>query len=101
MQTIPIQAIPNQTLTVTLDDTRYSLTFKEIDGSMAATISINDVRIISGFEIVAGGLLIPYRYLENGNFTFVTAEDAIPYYNEFGETQSLIYISQAELDAAR
>lgn len=96
-----MQAIPNQTLTVTPDDNRYSITIKEADGIMAVTILINEVEVISGLEVVAGSLLIPYSYLENGNFVFVTDSDAIPYYDEFGLSQYLIYIPQSELDEAR
>lgn len=46
---------------------------------------------------------MPYAYLEGaaGNFAFSTLDDAWPYYEDFGVTTALIYISAAELLAAR
>lgn len=101
METIPIKAIPNQTFTLTPDSNRYSISIQECDGSMAITISINDVEVVSASECVSGSLLIPYKYLENGNFTFVTTDDEIPYYEKFGISQNLVYLSQDELDSIR
>lgn len=101
MQTIPLRALPNQTATFTLNQTRYSITIKETSGTMAANISVNEVEIISGLEIAAEAPLIPYQYLENGNLTIVTSDEEVPYYTEFGISQFLVYIPQSELDEAR
>lgn len=99
--TLPLEALPSQTLTTTQDQTRYSITLKDIGGTTAATISINEVEIISGLGVVAGALLIPYLYLENGNFTFVTTDGTLPVYTQFGIDQFLIYIPQSDLGAGR
>ncbi len=63
---------------------------------------INNVLILSGIRAVAGFPVIPYDYLQNGNFVFVTANDEYPIYTRFGIDQFLIYASPdeiAEIDA--
>ena len=36
--------------------------------------------------------LIPYSHLTPaGNFAFITERDALPWYEEFGKTQSLVF----------
>jgi hypothetical protein len=98
---ITLDAIPNQSLTIQLDNNFYEISIKETNGAMAATIFRNDVVIISGARIVAGIPLLPYPYQEDGNFLLLTANDDIPYYTQFGITQTLIYASQSELEAIR
>ncbi len=98
---ISLQAIPNQTFSLTLDDHIYDITLKEANGIMAAFISRDNVRIVSGMRVVCGYPLIPYEYLESGNFIFLTADNDLPYYTQFGITQSLIYFSREELEVIR
>lgn len=96
---IPLQAIPNQSLSVQLDGQRYDIRLNEANGIMAATISINETVVISGARIVDSGALLNYQYLEGdgGNFVFLTELDEIPYYTMFGDTQQLIYLTAAEI----
>jgi hypothetical protein len=101
MQQIPLAAIPNQTFTVTLDGNFYALTFKFANGIMTCTIYINDVLVLSNVRVVAGFPIIPYEYLENGNFVILTENEEYPDYTQFGITQQLIYASAAELGALR
>jgi len=98
---IELQAIPNQELTIQLDSVRYALLIQEAGGIMAATLAIDEVVILQGIRIVAGGPLFPYKYMEGqgGNFVFVTELEEIPFYTEFGVTQSLIYLTVAEIEA--
>lgn len=98
---ITLQAIPNQELTIQLDDVRYALLLQEAGGIMAASLSIDEVVVLQGIRVVAGGPLFPYKYMEGdgGNFIFVTESEEIPFYTEFGITQSLIYLTVAEIEA--
>jgi len=50
------------------------------------------MRAVSGFP------LIPYSYLQNGNFTFITSNNEYPDWRQFGITQYLIYASKSELE---
>ena len=103
---IPIIDIPNQSLTLQLNDNQYDLTIHATqdneDGStgiMAVDISINNTLIISGVRAVSLFPLIPYRYLQNGNFVFITQNFEYPDWRQFGITQNLVYVSKSELES--
>ena len=101
MINVPLDIIPNQSLEMRLDNNRYALTLKETNGCMSVTISRNDVEILSNSRCVAGAPLIPYAYLEAGNFAFITENDDLPYYTKFNSSQTLVYATIAELAALR
>lgn len=101
MQIIPLSAVPNQQLTLRLDDDLYSIALKTVRDITIASVTRNQVKMLDGVRLVAGQPMLPYRYKETGNFVMVTANDALPLYSEFGVTQQLVYLSAAELAAAR
>lgn len=101
MQLVPIVALPNQNFSIVLDNNLYGITLKNTLGCMSASITRNNVDIIDNVRCVAGTPLLPYLYLEDGNFIFVTAQFQLPDYTKFNVTQSLIYLSQAEITAFR
>lgn len=96
---IPLQATANQSLTVQLGTDRYVITVKVSVGCMAMTIERNDVTIVEGNRILAGEPIIPYHYLEAGNFILLTQNDELPDWQQFGVTQSLVFLSEAEIEA--
>lgn len=98
---ITLQAVPNQSLTIVLDGFVYDMEFKVVSDVMAVTIKRDNVNLISGSRFVAGSPLIPYQYLEQGNFIFVSEGSEIPFFTEFGVTQTLLYYTQSELEAIR
>lgn len=108
MINVPIINIPNQSLSINLDNNQYDITIHATqdnpDGStgiMAIDLTINNSIILSGIRAVSGFPLIPYQYLvdDNGNFTFITVNDDYPDWRQFGITQYLIYASNSELKA--
>ena len=103
MQTIPIDAIPNQSFNVTLDGNLYALTFRTIGELTYCDITLNGTLLVSGQRCVPNRGLIPYRYLEGtgGNFAFRVQTDEYPYFEQFGITQFLQYASQSDLAAIR
>lgn len=101
MKRIPLAAFPNQEFVVNIEQTTYQISLWDGNYCMLIDISQNGVPIITGQVCNAGSLLIPYLYLESGNFVFLTATDELPYYTKFGITQSLVYLTQAELDELR
>lgn len=101
MRNINLAAIPNQSLTVQLDNRIWDITIKETKGVMSATVLRDNVLLLSNQRLTPGTPLIPYEYLEDGNFFFITNDGDYPYYTEFGKTQNLIYASEAELNAIR
>lgn len=45
--------------------------------------------------------LLPYRYLESGNFVMICDDELYPDYRLFNDTQTLVYVTTAELEALR
>ena len=97
-QFIPLQALPNQAFSIQLDGNFYDFTVKSVAGAMGVTISRNNTILVSNSRMVSGTLLLTYGYLENnsGNFFLRAINGDIANYQEFGITQSLIYLSNAE-----
>jgi hypothetical protein len=104
---IPLQAIPNQSLTIQLDNNNWDIDVRSCDTNpqtagtaiVAFSFTLNGTVIISGQRGITNWPLIAYEYLQNGNFFMITENDDYPDYTQFGITQYLIYASQAELDA--
>lgn len=99
---IPLDPIPNQSLSIRLDGRRYVLTVKEIGDMMSVTIVRDNVTLIENVRAVAGFPLLPYGYMwhDAGNFIFTNTEDGvIPYYTDFGTKSQLVYSSAAEIAA--
>lgn len=97
MRVVPLATIPNQSLTIQLDGARWSLALKEARGVMCADISLDGTDLLRGVRIVAGEPLIPYRYLQNGNFLFLTNNNEIPDWGSFNASQTLVYLSAEEI----
>lgn len=108
MINIPITNIPNQTLSINLDGNTYDLNIQATGNNgnlgteiMAVDVIINNVAIVTGMRALPDFPIIPSRYLENGNFLISTMDDEYPNWRQFGITQSLIYVSQTELETIR
>ena len=101
MLVIPIQAIPNQSFSAQLDGQTYDIRLHDCGDITAADISINNTVVVTGVRAVPDNFLIPYRYLENGNFFITSDDDEYPDWRRFGLDQFLVYISQAELNTFR
>ena len=98
---VGIAALANQSLSIQLDERFYEIELREANGVMAATITRDGVTIVSNIRVTAGTPLLPYRYQEAGNFIMTTDGEAIPYWDQFGVTQFLVYLSAAEVAAYR
>lgn len=98
MRTIPLDAVPNQSLSLNLDGNRWNVVIKEARGIMFMDLALNDQTIMLGQRVVAGTPAIPYRHLQtNGNFLFLTDNDELPYWTQFGSSQQLVYVSPGEV----
>ena len=100
-QLIPIQAVPNQSFTTTINNNLFDISIRTSDGITAVSIAINGTDIINNLIAVANGLIIPAQYQEVDNFMFVTANYEMPLYTQFNINQSLIYFSASELATYR
>lgn len=103
MQNIPLQALPNQSMQVPIDDNQWDISLKLTNGTISVTISLNEILLVENVRIVANTLILPYRYEENnnGNFVLSTQSFNIPDYTQFSITQMLFYITPEELTTAR
>ncbi|MHC5541896.1 phage baseplate plug family protein [Singulisphaera rosea] len=101
MMQVPIQAIPNQSFSVILDTNTWNFLLKTVEDTTVVGLTLNGTDILDGARAVSGSLIIPSRYEESGNFFFTTANFQLPFYTSFNVSQSLIYISAAELSAIR
>lgn len=102
MELITLQSIPNQEVIVTLNDSRYKIQIKSASGFMTYGIERDGVVIIeNGNRIVNGAPLLPYKYMEEGNFILDIPDSELPDFTKFGSTQFLTYASQEELEAVR
>lgn len=97
MQTIPLDPIPNQSLSAQLDGRFWSFRITDVGGVMAVDVTRDNVTLLSGVRVLAGELLLPFPYLEDGNFILLTDGDALPAYDQFGVTQTLVYVSAEEM----
>lgn len=101
MQTISLQAVPNQAFTIVLDNNEWSIRLKTAKNITCVSLTRNGIALLENTRALANKLIIPYRYLESGNFLFITKNFQLPNYLEFGVTQSLVYVTAAELAEAR
>lgn len=99
---IPLQAVPNQSLSVVVDGINYELEVKTAVNVTVITVTRDNELIITSTRAVFGTPILPYRYLEDGNFIFTcTTDDTLPIYTNFGVTQFLSFYTADELEAIR
>lgn len=101
MQLIPLAQLPNQTFSIQADNNFYDFEIKLAGTEMLFSVSVNNVLTISNNRIIINTPLIPYQYLENGNFFLSSINAILPDYNLFGVNQNLYYLSQEELATIR
>jgi hypothetical protein len=98
---VTLKPVANQSVSIILDGSRYDLAIKEANGVMVADVARDNVILVSGARIVAKTPLLPYDYLQEGNFVIATENDELPDWPGFGTTQALLYVSPAEIEALR
>ena len=98
MRNIPIAAVPNQELSVTLNGNRWVLTLKVGTNSMIADVVLNNQPIVLGQLIAVGTPIIPYEYLQgSGNFLLLVENDELPDWQKFNTTQQLVFVEPDEI----
>jgi hypothetical protein len=101
MNIIGLAAVPNQTISLNLEDSFYELTFKVANLVMQVDISRDNEILVQGQRCSPGAFLIPYKYLEKGNFFLDTQDGDYPDYTQFGVTQTLYFFTDLELEEIR
>ena len=103
MQTIQLQNIPNQEFTINLEGVLFKITLRAIYDCMYCDVIANGVAVVSGARCVAGYQIMPSVYQEGvaGNFSFLTQNHELPWWEEFGISQYMLYATAAELASVR
>ena len=103
IQTITIQNIPNQKVTCTVSGFRYEITLKDASGFMVYGVARDGTELLAvGHRVVNRSPLLPYRYLEEGNFILsISDESGEADYTQFGQTQFLYYVPKESLEVFR
>ncbi|WP_286898894.1 hypothetical protein [Achromobacter sp. UBA2119] len=98
MRDITLLAVPNQTFSATINGVLWELSIKVARGTMLADVRRDGVDLVLGQRIVAEFPILPYRYLSHqGNFAILTRNGELPWWEEFGRSQSLIYLEPTEV----
>ena len=98
---VTIAAVANQELTIQLGGAMWTIALREGTGCMSASVARDNVPLISNVRITGGTPLLPYQYQELGNFIMTVEADALPYWDQFGVTQFLVYVTAEELAVYR
>ena len=96
---IDLSPIPRQSFSIRLEEDNYDIRIYLCNNIMAIDLVRNNEVLFTGMRLTAGYQIIPYEYLEKGNFVIITANDEYPDYTHFGIDQFLIYLTAAELAA--
>lgn len=96
---IALQPIANQELSIPLEGSRFVLTIKESQGAMVMTIVRDDEVIVQNARMTGDNVIIPceYQRVGMGNFFIGTQNEEIPFWDQFGLTQFLVYVTAAEV----
>lgn len=104
MLTIPLQAIPAQSVPFSADGQQYNIrVWFDGDDLMLMDVTMNGSVVITSQPCLVGQQIIPFNYLEGagGNFIFTTASGNNPAYANFGTSDILLYATNAELAQQR
>ena len=96
---IPLQAIPNQTLNVVLDEVSWEIDLVYTGSMMLITLARGVNAVVTSMRCIPGAAMIPWQLLAagGGNFFWETPNGEIVDYVNFGGTHNLIYLSAAEI----
>lgn len=98
MKSIPLQAVPSQTLNVLLDQQNCRINIYQKEPGLFLDLLINDAPLISGIICLDRVLIVRQPYLGFvGNLIFADTlglED--PYYTGLGDRFELVYLEAGE-----
>ncbi|CAB3918879.1 hypothetical protein [Achromobacter mucicolens] len=98
MKDISLLTVPNQSLSVTIAGVLWELSIKVARRTMLADVRRDGADLVLGQRIVAEFPILPYRHLSHqGNFAILTRDGELPWWEEFGRSQSLIYLDPVEV----
>jgi len=99
MQTIPVQAVKNQTLTAQLNGQPVRLNIYQLTTGLFMDVFVNDVPIVTGVICQHANNIVRNAYLGLvGDFVWYDTQGVDdPYYSQIGSRWTLNYLTPAEL----
>ncbi len=93
---IPLEVLPNQSLTIRLGDNRYIIRLITIsDALMGISITRDDIILMQNQRAIPKKKILPgYKAGRYGNFVFITQDETYPYYTEFNNGHELYFIPE-------
>lgn len=98
---VALAPVASQSLFVQLDERAYSIAVRDTGSVVVVDIERDGVQLVRGMRAAPSTPLLPYAYQEAGNFVLTTEGDDLPAFAQFGVTQFLVYLSDAEIAALR
>lgn len=101
MNIIPLQAVPNQTVYITLNGQATQLNIYQTAVGMFMDVLVSGVQIIAGVICENLNRIVRDLYLGfQGDFMFLDNQGSTdPYYTGLGTQYSLVYLSPSDLPA--
>lgn len=89
---ITLLSVPSQKLSYDANGLRFDIRLFCAGEQMCFDLDVDGERVLSGVRVVAGEVMIPYRYVApQDNFAIVTPDDVEPDWREFSKTQFMVY----------
>lgn len=101
MQTVPLQAVPNQTVAAALDGQQCQINVYQAQYGLFMDLYVGTNLIIGGVLCEDDNRIVRSAYLGfNGDFVFDdTQGSSDPYYTGLGSRFQLVYLSPSDLAA--
>ncbi len=100
MLAIPLNPVPNQTVSFNADGAFWQVHIYQSISFMCADVTLNGTQVVSGIRCFGGIPLMPYSYLTApgfGNMIFDSDADWTGF-NQSGGTSNLFYLEQDEFE---
>jgi len=100
MVKIDLEKIPNQMFDVLIDNVMYRVQLRTIQGLTYMSVWANDELLFNSQLCAPNVFVNPYNYVSSGGkFMFSCIDGEYPNYQNFGNTQELLFYTAEEVDA--
>ncbi len=96
-----LTATPSQSLNAFIENQAFIIKIRTTPHITIFDLTVNSRVVCQGIIIKAGQRMIPFEYLETGNFLLTTRFSDTINYEQFNITQFLYYLTETELANAQ
>lgn len=99
MRIIPLDNVPNQVFTVNIEGNVYRIQARTIQDFTLLSVWQNDDLLFYNQVCVPNSFVNPYKYVsEDGRLFFRCLDNEYPNYRQFGNTQTLYFLTPEEAE---